>query len=119
MKVTHSDVDAYIRAFPPDVQVLLSQVRQTILDHAPEATETIAYAMPAYRLYKKPLVYFAGFARHIGLYATPSGHTAFAERLSQYKQGKGSVQFPLNQPLPLDLIADIVAFRVLEVLQPK
>jgi uncharacterized protein YdhG (YjbR/CyaY superfamily) len=72
--------------------------------------------MPAYKLNKKPLVYFGGFARHIGFYATPSGHQEFRKELSVYKQGKGSVQFPLSQPLPVDLIADIVKFRVSELM---
>ena len=70
--------------------------------------------MPAYKTNGKPLIYFAAFKNHIGLYATPSGHTHFADALSQYKQGKGSVQFPNEQPLPLDLIAEIIAFRVEE-----
>ena len=82
---------------------------------APEAQESIAYDMPAYKLNGKPLIYFAGYAKHIGLYATPSGHAAFAEELSHYKQGKGSVQFPLNQEMPWDLIERIVAFKADEL----
>ncbi|MFV0269258.1 MAG: iron chaperone, partial [Draconibacterium sp.] len=78
------------------------------------AVESIAYGMPAYKLNKKPLVYFAAYARHIGFYATPSGHQEFASELSVYKQGKGSVQFPIDEPLPTDLIRRIVAFRVKE-----
>ncbi len=72
----------------------------------------MAYGMVAYKLNKKTLVYFGGFDKHIGFYATPSGHEKFAAELSVYKQGKGSVQFPLNKPLPLKLIAGIVRFRV-------
>jgi uncharacterized protein YdhG (YjbR/CyaY superfamily) len=70
--------------------------------------------MPAYKTNKKPLLYFAGFKKHIGLYATPSGHSKFEKALSKYKQGKGSVQFPLDQPIPYDLIEKIVKFRVRE-----
>lgn len=73
--------------------------------------------MPAYKLNGRPLVYFAGCKSHIGFYATPSGHIAFAKELSKYKQGKGSVQFPIDQPMPLELIAQIVEFRVIENLE--
>jgi len=104
-------VQNYISTFPKDVQELLEQVRLIIKNTAPDAEESISYGMPAYKLNSKPLVYFAGYKKHIGLYATPSGHEAFAEALSQYKKGKGSVQFPVNEPLPLDLIERIVAFR--------
>jgi len=82
------------------------------LQTAPDAVESISYAMPAYKLNGKPLVYFAGYKNHIGFYATPTGHEAFKEELSKYKQGKGSVQFPVDEPMPLDLIRRIVAFRV-------
>ena len=104
--------EAYIRTFPADVQTVLETVRQTIRAAAPDAVETIAYGLPAYKLGGKPLVYFGGFKNHIGLYATPTGHVAFADELSKYKQGKGSVQFPLDKPMPLDLITRIVQFRV-------
>lgn len=105
-------VEAYIQSFPPDVQAVLETVRRTIRAAAPDAAEAIAYGMPGYKLGGKPLVYFGGFRNHIGLYATPTGHAAFADELSKYKQGKGSVQFPLGEPLPLDLITRIVQFRV-------
>jgi uncharacterized protein YdhG (YjbR/CyaY superfamily) len=108
------NVDGYITEFPPEIQDKLNQIRKVIRENAPDAVESIAYGMPAYKLNKKPLVYFAGYAKHIGFYATPSGHSAFEVQLSQYKQGKGSVQFPLDQPVPLDLIAEIVRFRVSE-----
>ncbi len=107
-------MDGYIAEFPPEIQEKLNQIRKVIRENAPDAVESIAYGMPAYKLNKKPLVYFAGYAKHIGFYATPSGHSAFEAQLSQYKQGKGSVQFPLDQPVPLDLIAEIVRFRVSE-----
>lgn len=106
------NVDVYIASFPPEIQEQLNQIRKTILEHAAAATESISYGMPAYKLNKKPLVYFAAFKNHIGFYATPTGHEAFAKELSIYKQGKGSVQFPINQPMPLALIAAIVKFRV-------
>ena len=107
-------VDEYMGSFPAEVQELLKQIRAAILTNAPGAVEAIAYQMPAYRLNGKPLVYFAGFKNHIGFYATPTGHAKFAKELSGYKKGKGSVQFPLGQPLPLDLIVRIIKFRVEE-----
>lgn len=105
-------IENYIQQFPDDVQTILSNIRKLIKDTVPEAEESFAYGMPAYKTNKKPLVYFAAFKNHIGFYATPSGHTAFATELSKYKQGKGSVQFPLNQPIPYELIEKIVRFRV-------
>lgn len=112
--VIPNTVDEYIEAFPEAVKEKLRQIRQTITLHAPMAVESVAYGMPAYKLNKKPLVYFGGFEKHIGFYATPTGHEAFKKELASYKQGKGSVQFPMNQPLPIELIAEIVKFRVLE-----
>lgn len=105
--------DEYIAAFPKEVQDILELVRATIKKAAPEAEEGIAYGLPAYKL-NGPLVYFAAFKNHIGFYATPTGHEAFQQELSQYKQGKGSVQFPLDEPMPLDLITRMVKFRVAE-----
>lgn len=87
-------------------------MRHLIRKNAPEAVESISYGMPGYKLNKKPLVYFAGHANHIGFYATPVGHEAFALELSGYKTGKGSVQFPIDQPLPTELIERMVRFRV-------
>jgi uncharacterized protein YdhG (YjbR/CyaY superfamily) len=110
----YASVEAYIAHFPDVIQSQLKQIREIIKRLAPDAVESISYGMPAYKLNKKPLVYFAAFKNHIGFYATPSGHTAFADELSIYKQGKGSVQFPLNQPIPFTLIEKIVAFRVEE-----
>lgn len=105
-------VEEYIAQFPKETQTLLEEVRAIIRKHAPDAEESIAYAMPAYKLNKKPLVYFAGYDKHIGFYATPNGHEAFEKEYSKYKQGKGSVQFPLNEKLPKKLIADVVKYRV-------
>lgn len=114
MKTDFKSVDQYIKTFPEDLQMLLNKVRTIITQKAPEAVESIAYGMPAYKTNGKPLVYFAGFKKHIGFYATPTGHAEFANELSKYKQGKGSVQFPLDKPVPLDLIGRIVEFRVKE-----
>ncbi|MFC2188327.1 iron chaperone [Fulvivirgaceae bacterium LMO-SS25] len=107
-------VENYISQFPQDIQAILGKIRKLILDNAPDAQEQIAYGMPGYKTNKKPLVYFAAFKHHIGLYATPSGHAEFKEELSIYKQGKGSVQFPLNKAIPYELIERIVKFRVAE-----
>jgi uncharacterized protein YdhG (YjbR/CyaY superfamily) len=115
-----NNIIEYIASFPKQVQAILEQVRGTIKAASPDATEVIAYDMPAYKLNGYPLVYFAAFKNHIGFYATPTGHEAFAKELAAYKQGKGSVQFPLDAPMPLDLIARIVKFRVEENLaKPK
>ena len=105
------DVEAYIAQFPDEVQKILEKIRKIILSEVPEAEERISYAMPGYYLNKKPLVYFAGYKNHIGFYATPTGHEKFEKELSKFKQGKGSVQFPLNQEIPYDLIKEIVKFR--------
>ncbi len=106
-------VDEYIAAFPAEVQQVLQQVRATIRAAAPSAEERISYAIPGYYL-NGQLVFFAAYKHHIGFYAAPTGHAAFAEELSPYKQGRGSVQFPLSQPMPLELIERIVKFRVAE-----
>ncbi len=110
----HPEIKSYISKFPEETQDLLEKLHNLILAEAPDATVSISYGMPAYKTFKKPLVYFAGYEKHIGLYATPSGHEEFKKELSIYKQGKGSVQFPLNQPMPFDLIRRIVRFRVEE-----
>lgn len=117
MNAGFKNVDEYIESFPPGTQDKLIKVRTAIRKAAPGAEESISYGMPAYKLNSKPLVYFAGFSKHIGFYATPTGHSEFKEELSKYKQGKGSVQFPLNTPLPLDLITRITKFRVKENLR--
>ena len=114
MKGNFKNVDDYIGSFPEDTQLLLNKVRETIQKNAPEAVESISYQMPAYKLNGKPLVYFAGYEKHIGFYATPTGHEQFAAELAKYKQGKGSVQFPLDKSIPYNLIARIVKFRVKE-----
>jgi len=109
-----SEIDNYIQNFPDSVQEILLNLRKLIKETAPDAVELFSYGMPAYKLNKKPLVYFAAFKNHIGFYATPSGHSEFKNELSKYKQGKGSVQFPLNKPIPYKLIERIVKFKMAE-----
>lgn len=109
-------VDEYIAAFPNDTQKLLEEIRSVIKKAAPEAEETINYAMPTFKLHGN-LVHFAAYKNHIGLYPAPNGIDAFKDELSVYKGAKGSVQFPLNKPMPLDLISRIVKFRVKENLE--
>ncbi|WP_063567148.1 DUF1801 domain-containing protein [Paenibacillus sp. O199] len=104
-------VDEYISQFPSDVQVKLQSLRQVIRDSAPNAVEKISYKMPTYAEHGN-LVHFAAYSKHIGFYPGASGIEAFKEELSRYKGAKGSVQFPLDQPLPEDLIRRIVEFRV-------
>lgn len=108
-------IDEHIQTFPKNVQVVLEKIRKTIQDTAPEAVEAISYNMPAFKLNGKVLVYFAGWEKHIGFYALPSGNKAFAKELEKYKVGKGSIQFSLDEPIPYDLIKKIVEFRIKEV----
>ena len=114
--VIAKDIDEYIAGFPKGIQNALKQIRATIKKAAPNAEEAIKYAMPTFTLHGN-LVYFAAFKNHIGFYPVPSGIEAFEKELSIYKTGKGSVQFPLDQPMPLSLIAKIVKFRTGENLQ--
>ena len=113
MKVDLKNVDEYIETSPTEIKSILKAIRAIILKNAPNAIESISYGMPAYKINRKPLVYFAAFKNHIGFYATPTGHAQFAGELSKYKQGKGSVQFPFNN-VPYELIERIIKFRVLE-----
>lgn len=115
-KIDTTSIDKYIASFPKDVQKRLEQMRAIIKKTAPDAVEKISYAMPTFFL-KKNLVHFAGYKNHIGFYPAPSGITAFKKELSIYKNAKGSVQFPLEEPLPLVLIAKIVKYRVKENLE--
>lgn len=108
------NVDLYIIIFPIEVQKILNELRQLIRELAPTATENISYGMPAYKLNGKVLVYFAAYEKHIGFYATPTGHIEFKKELAAYKQGKGSVQFPLDKPIPFSLISRIIQFRIEE-----
>jgi len=110
-------IDEYIKIFPNDVQSILEKMRQTIKKAAPEAVEAISYQMPTFKLNGKNLVHFAAFKNHIGFYPIPSGIEAFKKELSSYKQGKGSVQFPIDKPIPYDLVEKIVKYRVKENLE--
>lgn len=106
-------IDAYIAQFTPDIQVILQKIRLIIREAAPEAKEKISYQMPTFELHGN-LVHFAAFKNHIGFYPTPSGVEAFEAELAPYVTAKGSIQFPLNQPMPYDLIEKIVHFRINE-----
>lgn len=110
------NIDEYIAGFPAEIKERLTLINATIRNAAPDAEELISYNMPAYK-YHGMLVYFAGYKNHIGFYATPTGHETFKKELSVYKEGKGSVQFPLDKPLPLNLIKKIVKFRVKQNLE--
>ncbi len=114
--IEHNTITDYIAGFPEDVQEIMETLRATIKKAAPEAEETINYAMPTFTL-KGNLVHFAAYKNHIGFYPAPSGIEAFKKELSVFKGAKGSVQFPLDKPLPLDLITKIVKFRVKENLE--
>ena len=109
------DVDAYINQFDEEIKHRLEMMRQLVRQEAPDASESIAYGLIAYKLNKKPLVYFGAFKNHVGFYATPNGHEAFANEFAQYKQGKGSVQFPNSQPLPVGLIKKVILHRKKQV----
>lgn len=110
------NIDEYIAGFPKDVQKKLEEMRATIRKSAPEAEEAISYAIPTFKL-NGNLVHFAGYKNHIGFYPAPRGIEAFKKELAAYEGGKGTVQFPLDQPLPLTLISKIVKFRVKENLE--
>jgi len=113
METQFKTIDEYI-ALQPERNILpLEKIRETIREAAPDAEETISYQMPAFK-YFGILVYFAGFKNHIGLYALPSGTESFQKELAGYKMGKGSIQFPLDKPIPYDLIRKIVLFRIEE-----
>ena len=112
---TPTTVDVYIKDFPEPVQSILRNIRKTIHEAIPEADETISYGMPAFKYKGKPVVYFGGWREHIGFYATPSGNEAFRKQLAPYQGAKGSVKFPLDQPMPYELIEKIARYRLEEV----
>ena len=112
---TAHSIDEYIADSPPDTRQALEELRVLIKTSAPGAVETISYSIPTFDLHGRHLVHFAGFKRHVGLYPTPSGIDAFAEELAPYASGRGSVRFPLDRPLPRDLVRRMVEFRVGEV----
>ncbi len=109
-------VDEYIGLFPDDVRTVLERVRQTIRKAAPGVVEAISYQLPTFKLNGRNLVHFAAWEHHIGFYPAPSGMASFDKELSPYVKGKGSVQFPLDKPIPFGLIEKIVKFRVREEL---
>ena len=117
MKTQFGTIDEYIKTFPKNVQSILEKMRQTIKKVVPDAEEAITYQMPTFKLNGKNLVHFAAWKNHIGFYPTPSGTEAFQRELSPYKRAKGSVQFPLDEPVPFDLVEKIVIFRVKENLK--
>lgn len=110
---TDPRIDKYIANFPNEVQEILERIRATIREAAPDAEETISYQMPTFRL-NGNLVHFAAYKKHIGFYPTPSGIEKFKKELAAYQSAKGSVQFPLDRPIPYELIGKIVAFRARE-----
>ena len=118
-KAKFTTIDAYIASFPKEVQGILEQIRRTIRKAAPGAVEAISYQIPTFKLNGSNLVHFAGWKNHIGFYATPSGNVAFKKELARYKVAKGSIQFPLDEPIPYGLVTKIAKFRVKETLVKK
>ena len=118
-KAKFTTMAAYIASFPKDVQTILEKIRQTIRKAVPGATETLSYQIPTFKLNGGNLVHFAAWKEHIGFYAMPSGNVAFKKELAQYKVAKGSIQFPLDEPIPYDLVTKIVKFRVKETRMKK
>jgi len=108
-------IDEYIKTFPKDVQSILEKMRETIRKASPEATEAISYQIPTFKLNGKNLVHFAAWKHHIGFYPTSSGTEGFKKELSRYNAAKGSVQFPIGEPIPYDLVKKIVIFRMKEI----
>lgn len=115
-KITYHSIEEYISQFSPEVQKILKKIQQVIKEAAPEAKEKISYQMPTFYLHGN-LVHFAAHKKHIGLYPTPSAIEAFKDELSVYNSAKGSVQFPLDKPIPYELIREIAKFRVVENLK--
>jgi len=111
---TPRDIDEYIAGFPENVQEKLEKIRKTIKKAAPGAEETISYKIPAFNLKGKYLIYFAAYKKHIALYPAPIGIEEFKEEIAPYESGKGTLQFPLDKPIPFDLIRKIVRYRAKE-----
>lgn len=112
-KVTSKSIDEYILKFPPEIQEILQNIRKVIKESAPDAEEKISYQMPTFAFHGN-LVHFAAWKNHIGFYPTPSGNDAFKHELSEFKVAKGSIQFPIEKPMPYELISKIVKYRVAE-----
>ena len=115
-QIAPQTIDEYIAGFPQSVQTILEEIRQAVRAAAPEAEETLRYQMPTFRLQGHNLVYFAAFKKHIGFYPAPIGAAEFAQALKLYGAGKGTLKFPLDQPMPFDLISKLVKFRAQEIL---
>ena len=113
-KKQFTTIDEYISTFPGDTQIILEKMRQTIYQAAPDAIETISYNMPTFDLNGKHLVFFAGWKHHISLYPIPAGDEAFQQQIAHYKRVKSTVQFPLDKPVPYDLVEKLVTFLMLE-----
>jgi uncharacterized protein YdhG (YjbR/CyaY superfamily) len=111
-KVRFSSMDEYIASFPEETQKILQEIRSTIKAAVPDAKEKISYQIAAFELNGKDLIYFAGWKKHISLYPVPAGDEAFEMKISQYVAGKGTLKFPLDEPMPLDLIGEVVKFSV-------
>lgn len=115
----HTTIDEFIADFPKDVQIIMEKMRKLIHELVPECEEAMSYGIPTFKLKKTNMVHFAAFKKHIGFFPTPSGIEAFKSKLMAYKTSKGTVQFPLNQPIPYDLIKEMVEFRKREILEVK
>lgn len=116
-KVVFHSIDEYITAFPERIQIILEELRSTIKSVAPDAKEKISYQIPAFELNGRRLIYFAAWKRHISIYPIPAGTEEFEQKISQFADGKGTLKFPLDKPLPLELIAEMVKFRVADNLK--
>lgn len=111
-KTQYKTIEEYINTFPQHIQVILAKIRQTIQKAAPDAVETINYGIPAFDVNGKHLVYFAGWKQHISLYPVPEGTEAFQQKIAPYKKSRGTIQFPLDKPIPLDIVEEIVRYHI-------
>lgn len=112
---TNPQVDKYIEQFPSSTQKILKKIRAIVKKTCKDAEESISYGMPAYKLNGKPVVYFAGWKSHVGIYATPSAHTAFKKELSGFVNAKGSVKFPLDKPIPYEIVERMIEFNIKKI----
>ncbi len=112
-------VDEYVESFPENVQRILEKLRDTVRKSAPDAVESVSYQIPTFKLNRKKLVYFAAWKNHIGFYSIPEGNEAFRRELLPYMAEKGSLRFPLEKPIPYDLVKKIVMFRLKEIYEEK
>jgi uncharacterized protein YdhG (YjbR/CyaY superfamily) len=119
MKTVTKAIDDYIAGFPKESQEIMQKIRATIRKAVPDATETISYKIPTFNLNGHHLVYFAAYKKHIGMYPVPTGDAEFRREIATYQTGKGTLQFPLDQPIPYKVITKIVKFRIKETLERK